>query len=71
MGQDLQDGGAFHLAEVAAIAGPLHIVMAAAIHLMLLGMLCLCIFGKNNLVAILLYTIQLVLWHSVVGSMIL
>jgi hypothetical protein len=69
--EDLQDAGAFHLAEVAAIAGPLHIVMAAVIHLMLLGMLCLCIFGENNLVVILLYTIQLVLWYSVVGSMIL
>lgn len=35
--EDLQDAGAFHLAEVAAIAGPLHIVMAAVIHLMLLA----------------------------------
>ncbi|KAJ6855092.1 hypothetical protein NC651_039920 [Populus alba x Populus x berolinensis] len=37
VGEDLQDAGAFHLTEVAAIAGPLHIVMAAAIHLMLLA----------------------------------
>ncbi|KAG6737643.1 hypothetical protein POTOM_059171 [Populus tomentosa] len=37
VGEDLQDAGAFHLAEVTAIAGPLHIVMAAAIHLMLLA----------------------------------